>query len=133
MILASFVKRLNQYANVESISIGDMKQSQAIARAKTEADALVVILTFDIDSYQNGTIILNSQDLEVEYFVFAPHSGKRQTKGKVYFQAVGGGRMRKSDWPNGTPIKITPEAAGIEAAEGLYYWLAVAQAIKIRS
>ena len=66
---------------------------------------------------------MNSQDLEIEYFVLAPHTGKKQTKGKVYFQGIGGGRMRKDNWPNGTPIKITPEGAGIEAADGLYFWL----------
>jgi hypothetical protein len=130
VVFASFIKRLNEYANVESVSIGDMKQSQAAARAKTETADPVVILTFDIDSYAGGTIILNSQDLEIEYFLFAPHSGKKQTQGKVYFQGVGSGRLRKSNWPNGTPVKMTPEAAGIEAAESLYQWLLFATAMK---
>ena len=125
VIAASFVKRLNQYANLECSSIGDIKENQAIGRAKSETDAFVALLRFDVDSYQNGTIILNSQDLLIEYLVFAPRTGKKQTKGKVYFQGVGGGRMRKGDWPNGTPIKITPEAAGIEAAEDLYSWIAL--------
>src|SRR2546430_11461626 len=128
VIAASFVKRLNQYGNVDCSPIGEIKQSEAVARAKRETDALVVLLKFDIDSYQGGTIILNSQDLEIEYLVFAPRTGKKQTKGKVYFQGIGGGRMRKSDWPNGTPIKITAEAAGIEAAEDLYSWLALTAA-----
>ncbi|MFN2492343.1 MAG: hypothetical protein ABR501_05605 [Pyrinomonadaceae bacterium] len=128
VIAASFVKRLSQYANLECSSIGDIKESQAVSRAKAEADAFVTLLKFDIDSYQEGTIILNSQDLQIEYVVFAPGTGKKQTKGKVYFQAIGGGRMRKSDWPNGTPIKITAEAAGIEAAEDLYAWLALTAA-----
>ncbi len=130
VIAASFVKRLNQYANLECSSIGDNKESQTIASAKAETNAFVVLLKFDIDSYQSGTIILNSQDLEIEYLVFAPRTGKKQTKGKVYFQGIGGGRMRKSDWPNGTPIKITPEAAGIEAAESLYSWIALTAAQK---
>ena len=128
VIAASFVKQLNQYGNVDCSPIGEIKQSEAVARAKRETDALVVLLKFDIDSYQGGTIILNSQDLEIEYLVFAPGTGKKQTKGKVYFQSVGGGRMRKSDWPNGTPIKITAEGAGIEAAEDLYTWLALTAA-----
>lgn len=128
VIAASFVKRLNQYANLECSSIGDVREGQAGARAKAETDALVVLLKFDIDSYQSGTIILNSQDLEIEYFVFAPRTGKKQTKGKVYFQGIGGGRMRKSDWPNGTPIKITAEGAGTEAAEDLYSWIALTAA-----
>ena len=125
-ILASFVKHLNQYENIEATSIGDTKEGQAVERAKSETEAFVILMKFDIDSFQNGTIIMNSQDLQIEYSVLAPHTGKRQTKGKVYFQGLGGGRMRKSNWPNGTPIRITPEAAGIEAADGLYFWLKLA-------
>lgn len=127
---ASFIKRLNQYTNVECVPVGDMKQSQAAARAKSETESPVVIMTFDIDSYASGTIILNSQDLEIEYFLFAPRSGKKQTQGKVYFQGVGSGRLRKSDWPNGTPVKMTAEDAGIEAAESLYSWLLLATVTK---
>jgi hypothetical protein len=129
-VFASFVKRLNEYANIECVSIGDMKQSQAAARAKIETTDSVVIVTFDIDSFAGGTIILNSQDLEIEYFLFAPRSGKKQTQGKVYFQGVGSGRLRKSNWPNGTPVKMTPEDAGIEAAESLYQWLLFSAATK---
>jgi len=131
-ILAAFVKQLNRYENVEATSVGDAKESGAVARAKAETEALVVLLRFDVDSFQNGTIITNSQDLQIEYSVLAPHTGKRQTKGKVYFQSIGGGRMRKSDWPNGTPIRITAEASGIEAADGLYFWLRL-EAAKKRS
>ncbi|HEV7798993.1 MAG TPA: hypothetical protein VGO73_12585 [Pyrinomonadaceae bacterium] len=125
-IFASFVKQLNRYENIEASSIGDTKEGQAVERAKAETEAFVILLKFDIDSFQSGTIIMNSQDLEIEYSVLAPRSGKRQTKGKVYFQGIGGGRMRKSDWPNGTPIRITPDAAGMEAADGLYFWLKLA-------
>ncbi|MDQ6653695.1 MAG: hypothetical protein M3Y84_13255 [Acidobacteriota bacterium] len=132
VISATFVKRLNQYGDVHCSSIGDIKQREAVVRAKTETDGLVVLLKFDIDSYQHRTIILNSQDLQIEYFVFAPRTGKKQTKGKVYFQAIGGGRMRRSDRPNGKPIKITAEAAGIEAAEDLYAWLALTAASRPR-
>ncbi len=122
-IFASFVKHLNRYENIEAASIGDTKEEEATKRAKAETEAFVVLMKFDIDSFQSGTIIMNSQDLHVEYSVLAPISGKRQTKGKVYFQGIGGGRLRKDGWPNGTPIRITPEAAGIEAADGLYFWL----------
>jgi len=129
-IFASFVKQLGRYENIEATSVGDLKEGRAVERAKAETDAFVILLKFDIDSFQGGTIITNSQDLEIEYSVLAPQTGKRQTKGKVYFQAIGGGRMRKSDWPNGTPIRITPEATGIEAADGLYFWLKLAAAAK---
>ncbi len=129
VVFASFIKRLNDYPDLETVAIGDMKQSQAQARAKTESHP-VAILTFDIDSYAGGTIILNSQDLEIEYFLFAPRTGKKQTHYKLYFQGVGSGRLRKSDWPNGTPVKMTPEAAGIEAAESLHQWLVFNTAMK---
>ena len=125
-ILASFVKHLNQYENIEATSIGDIKEGKAAERAKSETEAFVILMKFDIDSFQDGAIIVNSQDLEIEYFVLAPKTGRKQTKGKVYFQGIGGGRLRKSNWPNGTPIRITPEAAGIEAADGLYFWLKLA-------
>jgi 23S rRNA pseudoU1915 N3-methylase RlmH len=132
-ILASFVKQLNRYDNIEATSVGDLKEDQAVERAKAESESYVILLKFDIDSFQSGTIIMNSQDLQIEYSVLAPQTGKKQTKGKVYFQAIGGGRMRKSDWPNGTPIRITPEATGIEAADGLYFWLKLAAMKKVRA
>jgi hypothetical protein len=123
VIFASFVKRLSEYTNVSATSVGDLKHTEAVIRARTEAEAFVVLLSFEIDSFQGGTIILNSPDLQIDYLVLAPQTGKKQTKGKVYFQAIGGGRMRKSEWPGGTPIRITPEAAGVEAANHVHDWL----------
>lgn len=123
VIFASFVKRLNQYTNVLATSVGDLKHTDAVIRARTEAESFVVLLSFEIDNFQRGTIILNSPDLQIDYLVLAPRTAKKQTTGKVYFQAIGGGRMRKSDWPVGTPIKITPEAAGTEAADYVHDWL----------
>lgn len=131
-IFAAFVKQLNRYENIEATSIGDLKEGQAVERAKAETDAYVILMRFDIDSFQDGTIILNSQDMDIEYYVLAPRTGKKQTKGKVYFQSIGGGRLKKSEWPKGTPIRITPEATGIEAADGLYFWLKLAAAEKAR-
>lgn len=123
VISASFFKRLTDFMNVDCTSIGDLKQAQALARAKSEREAFVVLLKFDMNNYQSGTILLNSPDLEIEYLAFAPRTGKKHVRGKVYFQTIGSGRMQKSEWPNGTPIRITPEAAGIEAAETLHHLL----------
>lgn len=133
VIYSSFINRLNQYRGLTSKAIGDLKREQVVKRARGEAEALVVLLHFDIDNFQDGTILLNSQDLVVEYSVFAPRTGKQKSKGKVYYQGVGGGRLRKSEWPTGTPIKITPEAAGVEAAEQMYTWLAVLVGVKTRT
>lgn len=130
VIAASFFKRLSQYEDVDCVSIGDLKQSQATARARSEQDWFVVLLKFDINHYQSGTIIPNSMDLEVEYFALAPVTARKQAKGKLYFQTIGSGRMQKSEWPNGAPVKITPEAAGIEAAETLYQLLQIKPTLK---
>ncbi|MCM3870969.1 MAG: hypothetical protein ND895_09795 [Pyrinomonadaceae bacterium] len=122
-IYASFIKRLNEFTNVSGTSIGDIKRQQAILRAREETESVVVLLQFEIDNFQEGRIILNSPDLEVKYFIFAPGTGQEKAKGKVYYQAIGGAGMRKDNWPKGPPIKITVEAAGIEAAERVHDWL----------
>jgi hypothetical protein len=125
-IYASFIKRLNEFTNVSGTSIGDVKRQQAILRARGETESFVVLLQFEIDNFQEGSLVLNSPDLQVKYFIFAPGTGKEKAKGKVYYQAIGGAGMRKDNWPNGPPIKITVEAAGIEAAERVHDWLLVA-------
>lgn len=125
VIYASFVNHLNSFTNVSTTSIGELKREEAVIQAKSVTDAFVVRLNFEIDSFQNGTIILNSPDLQVEYQIFAPRTGKKLAQGKIYFQSIGGGRMRKSEWPNGTPIRITAEAAGTEAAEYVHNWLRI--------
>ncbi len=125
-IYASVIKRLNEFTNVSGISIGDVKRQQAILRAREETQSFVVLLQFEIDNFQEGRLVLNSPDLEVKYFIFAPGTGELKTKGKVYYQAIGGAKMRKDNWPNGPPIKITVEGAGIETAERVHDWLLVA-------
>ncbi len=127
-ILASFMKQLNRYEKVEAAYLGDTKEGAAIERAKKETEIYVVFLNFEVDNFQSGAIIVNSQDLEVQYSLLTPGTGKKQAKGKVYYQAISGGRVRKSEWPNGAPIKITAEAAGIEVADALHFWLKIADA-----
>ena len=124
-IFATFVKRLGEFTNVTAASLGDLKRDNAIKRAKSETEAIVVLVQFDIDSFQHGTIILNSPDLDVRVLVFAPVTGHEKFKGKVYYKAVGGPMLKKDNWPNGTPIRITTEGVGIEAAEQVRDWLVV--------
>lgn len=82
-----------------------------------------MLVRFDIDTFQKGTIFLNSPDMDVDVSVFAPVTGQEKFKGKVYYKAVGGPMLKKDNWPNGTPIRITTEAVGIEAAEQVRDWL----------
>ena len=124
-IFANFVKRLSEFKNVTATSVGDLKRNSAVKRAKSETEAIVVLVQFDVDEFQKGTLILNSPDLDVKVLVFAPRTGQKKFEGKVYYKAVGGPMLKKDNWPTGTPIRITTEAVGIEAAEQVRDWLIV--------
>ena len=124
-IFENFLSQLNQIKNVSAISLGDIKRDALIKRAKSETDTVAVLVRFDVDSFQKGTIILNSPDLDVDVAIFAPITGQEKFKGKVYYKAMGGPNVKKDNWPNGTPIRITTEAVGIEAAEQVRDWLIV--------
>ena len=124
-IFAHFVQRLSEFKNVSTTSLGDLKHSAAVKRAKSESDAILVLVEFDVDEFQHGTLILNSPDLELKILVFAPRTGKKKFEGEVYYKAVGGPMLKKDNWPSGTPIRITTEAVGIEAAEQVRDWLIV--------
>jgi hypothetical protein len=124
-IFADFLKQLGEFKNVSYNSIGDIKRDRAVKRAKSETDSVVVLLQFDVDEFQNGTLILNSPDLEVHVYIFEAKTGQKKFEGKVYYKAVGGPMLKKDNWPTGTPIRITTEAVGIEAAEQVRDWLLV--------
>jgi hypothetical protein len=86
-----------------------------------------VLLQFDVDEFQSGTIFLNSPALDVKVLILEPKTGQKKFEGKVYYKAVGGPMLKKDNWPNGTPIRITTEAVGIEAAEQVRDFLIVEQ------
>ena len=122
-IYAEFLQRLNEFKNVTTTSLGELKRDAASKRAKAETESIVVVLEFDVDEFQNGTYILNSPDLDVRILVFEPKTGRKKFEGKVYYKAVGGPMLKRDNSPNGTPIRITTEAVGIEAAEQVRDWL----------
>lgn len=124
IIFNSFLHRFNEMPNIEGTLIGDLKRDQAAKRALSETDAYLVLVQFEIDNFQGGKVVINSPDLEVKYFVFPPRSKEPELKGKVYYQSLGGPQGRKANSPTDPPIRITVEAAGHEAAERLYFWLA---------
>jgi hypothetical protein len=120
-----FVHKLSEFKNVTTTSAGELKHDAAVRRAKSETDAIVVLVEFDVDEFQKGTIFLNSPDLDLKIVVLAPRTGKKQFEGQVYYKAVEGPNLKKDNWPSGTPIRITTEAVGIEAAEQIRDWLIV--------
>lgn len=124
-IYSHFMKRLSEFNNATVIAGGDLKHDAAVKRAKSETNSVVVLVQFDVDEFQHGTLILNSPDLDVKVLVFEPKTGKKKFEGKVYYKAVGGPMLKQDNWPAGTPIRITTEAVGIEAAEQVRDWLIV--------
>lgn len=122
-ILANFVQRLNEFKNVNAVMLGDSNRDRARKRATKEAESIVLLLQFDIDSFQKGTYILDSPDMDVRVLAFAPKTGQEKFKGKVYYKAQQGPMVKRDNWPGGTPIKITAEAVGVEAAEQIHDWL----------
>jgi hypothetical protein len=124
-IFATFLQQLNGFKNVTATSIGDLKRDHAVKRAKSETTPIVILMQFDVDEFQGGTIILNSLDLDIKVLVFEPHTGRKKFEGKVYYKAVGGPMLKRDNWPNGTPVRITTEAVAIEAAEQVRDWLIV--------
>ena len=124
-IFKHILDHLGGFKNVNATSLGDLKRDAAVKRAKSETDSIVVLVQFDVDEFQNGTIILNSPDLDIKVLVFEPKTGKKKFEGKVYYKAVGGPMLKRDNWPNGIPIRITTEAVGIEAAEQVHDWLIV--------
>ena len=124
-IFKDFLNNLGAFKNVTATSIGDTKRDHAVKRAKSETESIVVLVQFDVDEFQSGTIILNSPDLDVKVFVFEPRTGQKKFEGKVYYKAVGGPMLKRDNWPNGTPIRMTKEAVAIEAAEQVRDWLLV--------
>ncbi|HEX5708273.1 MAG TPA: hypothetical protein VFX96_13300 [Pyrinomonadaceae bacterium] len=122
IIFNKFLQRLGESSSSVN-SLGLMKREDALARARAEdADAYFVWLQLEDDNVQEGSLVLNSSDLVVKYQVYAPGAREAKGKGKVYYQAMGGARARQDRFPSGTPIKITPEAAGEEAAEMVLDW-----------
>lgn len=124
-IFSSMVQHLGEFTNVTVTDVGDLKRDHAVKRAKKETDAAVVLVQFDVDEFQAATIIVNPQDLDVKVLVFAPQTGQKKFEGKVYYKAVGGPMLKRDNWPSGTPIRITTDAVGLEAAEQVRDWLII--------
>jgi len=116
VIYSNLIQHLNQFADVSVTEIGDLKTDQAVKRAQQELETYVVVVQFEIDVYQNGKLVFNSQNLEISSNVYAPKIGDRKFKEKTYYQPMG--RMgSRTTTPAGVPVKMTPEAAGISVAE----------------
>src|SRR5215217_2051720 len=86
-IYKNFLQCVTQFGNVTATPLGELKRDSAVKRAKSETDSIVVLLQFDVDEFQAGTIFLNSPDLDVRVLIFEPRTGQKKFEGKVYYKA----------------------------------------------
>src|SRR5215213_1671916 len=129
-IFKHFLQYLGGFKNVTVTSLGDIKRDAAAKRAKRETESIVVLLQFDVDEFQSGTLILNPTDLEIRILVLEPRTGQKKFEGNVYYKAVGGPMLKRNNCTTGTQIRITTEAVGIEAAEQVRDWLVIQEVKK---
>lgn len=127
VIFSKFVQRLGEGAPAVT-SLGQLKRDEGLARAAREDSAAYFVwVQIEEDVVQDGSLVLNGSDLVVKYQIHPPGSRESKGKGKVYYQAMGGPRQRQDRFPSGSPIKITPEAAGEEAAEMVLDWFRIVE------
>ena len=112
-IYNSFASRLGEYMKVTSLGLA--KRDDAVKGARARGWQYVAFLELEFEPYSDGRVVLNSPDIVVNYSVIDTLSGKSRTKGAVYYRPGGGTG----------PVKITPEAAGREAAELVLDWFAL--------
>lgn len=108
-----FASRLGEFMKVTSHGL--VKRDEAIKRTRGAGWQFVVFLELEFEPVNDGRIVFSSPDIVVHYSVIDATSGKSRTSGRIYYRPNGGGG----------PVKITPEAAGQEAAELVLDWFAL--------
>lgn len=113
VIYNHFASRLGEFMKVTSLGLA--KRDDAVKRARAEGRQFVVFLEFEFEPFRDGQIVFSSPDIVVNYSVIDAAAGKSKMKGTIYYRPGGGAG----------PVKITPEAAGQEAAELVLDWFAL--------
>ena len=117
-IYGSFGKRLSEFREVAAKPVGELKKDQAVQLSKQQVDSYVIVVHFTIDSNQDGRTMLNSQNLQVDCYGYAPKTGERKINERVYYQ-TGTGVLKNSTWPVGPAVKLTVEDAAAWLADEL--------------
>jgi hypothetical protein len=114
-VMRSCLERLKQTSAFDLSRERDMNRKEASDLAKTQAEAYVVLVQL-----QEGTLgspgigPVNYRDLEVEYVIFAPGTGKVKTSGRVFQR------------PARNTVEYRLEVAGLETADRICSSLGVA-------
>ena len=108
-----FASRLGEFMKVNSLGLA--KRDDAVKHARGVGWQFVVFLDMEFEPYRDGRVVLSSPDIAVNYSVIDATTGKSKEKGTVYYRPGGGSG----------PVKITPEAAGRQAAELVLDWFSL--------
>lgn len=108
-----FASRLGEFMKVNSLGLA--KRDEAIKQARGVGWQFVAFLELEFEPYRDGQIVFSSPDIVVNYSIIDATTGKSKTKGTIYYRPSGGTG----------PVKITPEAAGREAAELVLDWFSL--------
>ena len=103
-----FILRLGESQAVAVNSLGLVKREDALKRAREDGETYLVWIDLEKDSYQDGSLVFNSPDLQVKYQIYAPGAGEAKTKGKVFYQAMGGAHARRDRFPRARPSRLRP-------------------------
>lgn len=115
VIYNHFASRLGDLMKVTSLGLA--KRDEAVRHARAKGWQFVVFLELEFEPFRGGRIVFSSPDIVVNFSVIDAMTGDSKTKGKIYYRPNGG--------PADEPIKITPEAAGAEAAERVLDWFSL--------
>jgi hypothetical protein len=113
VIYNHFAARLGEFMKVTSLGLA--KRDVAIRRARADGRQFVAFLEMEFEPVNDGRLVFSSPDIVVNYSVIDTASGKSKASGRIYYRPSGGAG----------PVKITPEAAGREAAELVLDWFAL--------
>jgi hypothetical protein len=86
-VLQSCAQRLHEAASVKVDVLRNMNRGEAVKRAKAEQEMDVVLLQLRADSVRPSGGNVDLSQVYIEYYVFAPTTGKVITSGNVYQQA----------------------------------------------
>ncbi len=128
-VLGACVERLDSSPSVSvEIANRDIHRGEAVKRAKAETESLVVFLQLGSDNARSLTSD-DLKDVSIQYWVFAPATGKVLTNGRTYQQAYGGGGVVVMPRPGGgTSLAYTEQLlkqAARDAAERILSSMAV--------
>lgn len=115
-VWSGFVQRFKEISSIVLATDKNMRGKGASDRAKKETESFVVLLELD-SNYVNTTRTgqVYPEDIVINYFLYAPVTGKTKAQGRVYARASLG--ILSSPLPTGRSGEAQLNNAGRETAE----------------